>query len=289
MDTVISTMLSQYNCQTDADYENALKQIIQQIVLLGLWRAKFFEHAAFYGGTALRILYQLDRFSEDLDFSLLKVDPEFSLHPYHAAIEEELSSFGFKVEIVAKIKTAASAIESAFLKANTKEHLLKIAAPKEIQQRYHQHAQLKVKIEIDTKPPLNFNTETKSLLQPIPFWVKSYVLPDLFAGKISALLCRQWKNRVKGRDWYDFLWFIQRNTPLNLSHLETRLRAFGYYTNEMPLTKNTLIEMLKETIARVDINLAKQDIVKFIKHSNRLDGWSADIFLTALEELRILP
>src|SRR6186713_1644098 len=95
-----------------------LREILQQTALLGLARHQFFKHAAFYGGTALRILYGLDRYSEDLDFSLLKVNPEFSLHPYHAAIEEELSSFGFNVEIITKIKTAASAIESAFLKAS---------------------------------------------------------------------------------------------------------------------------------------------------------------------------
>jgi len=286
MDTVILNMLKQYDCKTDGDYENALKQIIQQIALLGLWRAKFFEHAAFYGGTALRILYKLDRFSEDLDFSLLNVNPTFSLNPYHKAMEEELAAFGFTVEISEKKKNTKSAINSAFLKANTKEHLLKIDAPSGIQSRYPKQASLKVKIEIDTEPPMNFATETKALLQPIPFWVKSYTLPDLFAGKISAALCRQWKNRVKGRDWYDLLWFIQNNVPVNLTHLETRLRCFSFYKEKDPLTKNRLIELLSNRIEALDVALAKEDIIKFIRHPNRLDGWSRTLFLQAISEIK---
>jgi len=286
MDIVILNMLKQYNCKTDDDYTNALKQIIQQIALLGLWRAKFFEHAAFYGGTALRILYKLDRFSEDLDFSLLNENSAFSLNQYHRAMEEELAAFGFSVEISEKKKNSQSAIDSAFLKANTKAHLLKIDAPSEIQSHYHRQASLKIKIEIDTEPPMNFSTETKALLQPIPFWVKSYTLPDLFAGKISAALCRQWQQRVKGRDWYDLLWFIQNNTPVNLYHLETRLRCFNFYKEKDPLTKAKLIKLLTNRIETLDVELAKKDIVKFIKHPNRLDGWSQALFLQAISEIQ---
>ncbi len=192
------------------------------------------------------------------------------------------------MEIISKVKTIDSAIESAFLKANTKEHLLKIEAPREVQQRFHQQALLKVKVEIDTVPPLDFSTETKALLQPIPFWVKSYILSDLFAGKMSALLCRQWKNRVKGRDWYDFLWFIQRGTAINLKHLETRLRFFNYFNDKEALTKEKLLSMLTESIVKLDMDLAKKDIIKFIKNPNRLEGWSKDAFLLAASELIIL-
>src|SRR5438309_3791037 len=123
MNPAILSMLDRYKCVTAQDYENALKEIIQEIALLGLWRAKFYEHAAFYGGSALRILYGLDRFSEDLDFTLLRPDKTFSLASYNQAIMDELRSFGFKVEVVTKTKKIVSNIESAFIKADSKQQL----------------------------------------------------------------------------------------------------------------------------------------------------------------------
>src|SRR5258708_11206041 len=104
MHYAIEQMLKKYNCCSQLDYLNSLKEIFQEIALLGLWRAKFYEKAAFYGGTALRILYGLDRFSEDLDFTLLKNTKNFDLSPYNQAIADELSSFGFKVSVETKIK-----------------------------------------------------------------------------------------------------------------------------------------------------------------------------------------
>lgn len=288
MDKLILTMLEQYHCKTKDDYENALKQIIQQVALLGLWRSKFFEHAAFYGGTALRILYGLDRFSEDLDFSLLQSNANFSLEPYLRAIQQELNAFGFEVEVYEKEKTKETAIQSAFLKANTKQHLLKIDVPDAVKNHYHVQALLKIKLEVDTDPPLGFDTEAKPLLEPIPFSVNTYTLPDLLAGKIGAMLCRQWKNRVKGRDWYDFLWFIQKKVPVHLEHLEERLRCFDYYKERELLTKEKLNSLLTQRIESLDVGQAKADIVKFIKDPQRLDGWSQSVFLLAAEQLQVL-
>ena len=208
MNDSVQSMLEKYKPRSEQDYTNALKEIIQEIALLGLWRSKFYEHAAFYGGSALRILYQLNRFSEDLDFSLLKPDPEFTLAPYNQSICDELNAFGFTVEVKTKEKQVNTSIESAFIKANTKTQLMMIHAPQSLIQQTHGMHQLKIKMEVDTDPPAGFQTEVKTLLQPIPFSVKTYTLPDLFAGKIHALLCRPWKIRVKGRDWYDFIWYI---------------------------------------------------------------------------------
>ena len=288
MDKVITAMLERYHCKTRDDYENALKEIIQQVTLLGLWRAKFFEHAAFYRGTALRIVYELDRFSEDLDFSLLKSNAHFSLELYLRAIQKELDALGFHVEVSEKKKTKKTAIQSAFVKVNIKHILSKIDVPKAVKSYYHKQALLKVKIEVDTEPPLGFNTEAKSLLDPIPFSVNIYKLPDLFAGKICAMLCRQWGNRVKGRDWYDFLWFIQRKVPVHLQHLEERLRVFGYYNGNEPLKKEKLDEWLTQRIECLDIEQAKTDIVTFIKDPQRVEGWSQSIFLLAAKQLQTL-
>ena len=288
MENIILTMLNNYSFKTDEDYENALKEIIQEIALLGLWRSKFFEHAAFYGGTAMRILYKLDRFSEDLDFSLLKANPFFTIEPYLHALEIELTSFGFTVEAQKKQKNMDTAINSAFLKANTLEHLLKIQAPIAVQKRCHAQSLLKIKLEVDTDPPENFLTETVSLLKPIPFWVNAYSLPDLFAGKICAVLTRNWKKRIKGRDWYDLIWFIQNNVSILLAHLEARLRHIHFYPDLEPLTREKMIMLLNTRIENLDIDLAKKDIAPFIKNPNQLDGWSKTLFLSAIQQIKII-
>lgn len=78
---------------------------------------------------------------------------------------------------------------------------------------------IKIKIEVGTCPPLNFKTEQKLLLQPYSFMTRCFTLPDLFAGKMHALIYRVWKNRVKGRDWYDFECYVRHNVPLDFTHL----------------------------------------------------------------------
>lgn len=281
-------MLGRYNCSTNLDYENALKEIIQEIALLGLWRAKFFEHAAFYGGTALRIFYQLDRFSEDLDFSLLKSNANFSMNSYLNAAKIELESLGFEVIVEKKEKTNFTAIESAFLKANTKTQFLKIQAPANVVERTHRNAALNIKIEVDTDPPLGFKTEAKTLLQPIPFSVNIYQQPDLFAGKIHAILCRNWKTRVKGRDYYDFVWYIARGTPVRLSHLEQRFRQSGQWADERPLSQDIVVAWLDEKFSSLDIDAAKRDVSPFIIDKSSVELWSCDFFRGLLSRLRFL-
>jgi predicted nucleotidyltransferase component of viral defense system len=181
MNNVIDTMLKKYNCNSVDDYTNAFKEIIQQVALLGLWRAKFFENAAFYGGTALRIFYGLNRFSEDLDFSLLKPDPRFTLDKYNEALMTELKSFGFETDIQAKTKKVNS-IESVTIKANMIQ-LLTILAPANLSKSVHVEQKIKIKMEVDIDPPLLIRTESQILLNPIPFEVKLYQKPDLFATK----------------------------------------------------------------------------------------------------------
>ena len=287
MNSAVLSMLSRYNCVTAPDYENALKEIMQEIALLGLWRAKFFEHAAFYGGTALRILYELDRFSEDLDFSLLKPQKDFSLNPYLVAMKAELTGMGFCVTVGAKEKSVASAIESAFIKAGTKEHLLRITVPEAVCDRIPKNKLVTVKFEVDTDPPGAFNTEVKTLLQPIPFSVNSYRKPDLFAGKLHAVLQRQWGSRVKGRDYYDFVWYVAREVPVNLSHLERRLRQSGGWTIDRAMEQSDLIELLENKFACVDVSAAKKDVAAFLRDPSAVDLWSSEFFTSLLPRLKV--
>lgn len=288
MSDAITQLLSRYECTTKQDYKNALKEIIQEIALLGLWRSKFFEKAAFYGGTSLRILFGLNRFSEDLDFSLLEPEEDFNLSAYKKAIETELMQFGFNVSFTQKQKNQESPIVSAFLKGNTKEHLLLIDVPDKERSHCHFEEQLKVKLEVDTNPPPQFHTTVNYLLQPTPFSVKTFSEPDLLAGKLHALLCRSWKTRVKGRDWYDYVWFIGRKTAVHLKHLEERMRQSGHYRDETPLTGQRLIQMIHDKIEKLDVDQAKEDIFTFIKDPSEVAVWSPQFFKAVTSKLTFL-
>lgn len=286
MHTAIKTMLDKYSCHSEQDYINALKEIFQEIALLGLWRSKFYEKAAFYGGTALRILYGLDRFSEDLDFTLLKTDNDFDLAPYNQAIVSELNSFGFNVAVEKKIKNIESNIESAFIKATTKKQLIIIEAETDIIERIHHMNTIKIKMEVDINPPGNVNTEVKNILLPIPFSVKTLAPSDLFAGKLHATLCRPWQKRVKGRDWYDVVWYISRNIPVNLYHLRDRLIQTSAWNKKNHFGLKDLQIMLIDKINQTDFENAKKDILPFIKDKNAIDLWSKDFFQQIIQKIK---
>jgi len=266
----------------------ALREVLQSLALLGLWRAKFFEHVAFYGGTALRILYGLDRFSEDLDFSLLTPSSEFSFDAYGSALKKELKAFGFDVTYEVKQKTADTAIESAFLKANTFNQLIVIEASEQILSDVNRQSVIKIKLEIDTNPPSGFDTEMKYVFSPVQFAVRSYTLPSLFAGKMHALLCRKWKNRVKGRDWYDFAWYISHYPQLKIKHLEERMKQSGHYTGSSSLTRDYLIDLIFTNIDNLDIDAARKEVTAFINDTRTLDIWSKDFFKAAVQRIVVI-
>lgn len=282
---LIVNWLKKYPCKSKGDYQNALQEIIQELALEGLARAKFFEKAAFYGGTCLRILYQLDRFSEDLDFSLLMPDPNFKLEPYLKAVEVHIQSYGFDVSIAKKDKTHPSAVLSAFLKANTLENFIHVGLAPEERRRTHTEENIKIKLEIDIDPPQGFETEMVEMHVPGLYYVKSYALPDLFAGKMSAVLARQWKGRTKGRDWYDLVWYIGRKIPLHLSHLELRLKQTGFIPEGLTLSQEAFAKLYQERVEKLDVALAKADVLPFIRHPEVLDVWSKPYFLSLLSKI----
>jgi predicted nucleotidyltransferase component of viral defense system len=285
MNPAIEQMLERYACRTRDDYVSALREILQQVALLGLWRGKFFEHAALYGGTALRVLYGLDRYSEDLDFSLLKPAADFSLGSYAEALRRELASFGFEVSFENRKRNFRTAIESAFLKANTLQQLIVINASATATRPPHAGEVLKIKLEVDPDPPDGFETGSRAVLLPVPFAVRAYSLPDLFAGKMHAVLCRKWKTRVKGRDWYDLVWYLGHHPQLRLSHLESRMRHSGDWTGPTRLSRADLIERLGSAIARLDVAQIRQEVDRYVKDKSSLDLWSQEFFLQIVEQL----
>jgi predicted nucleotidyltransferase component of viral defense system len=271
-------MLLRYDLVTTGDHVNALREILQEVALLGLWRIKFFEHAAFYGGTALRILFGLDRYSEDLDFSLLKPSKDFSMGLFGESLKREVESYGFDVDIVHK--AGVSQIDSAFLKANTHRELLMIGAGESVVRGVHPRQNLKIRIEVDTDPPGGFETESRYVLQPIPFAVRTYTLPDLFAGKLHAVLCRRWKSRAKGRDWYDLVWYVSHHPEVRLSHLEARMRQTGDWDGKRNLSAEKAIELLHARIDITEVDQIRQEVAPFVKDQRSLDVWSREFFHT---------
>jgi predicted nucleotidyltransferase component of viral defense system len=288
MNEAIRSMLIKYSCSSSRDYENALKEIIQEVALLGLWRGKFFEKAAFYGGSALRIVHELDRFSEDLDFSLLEKDDAFHIGAYKKAIVSELSSFGFSVEFNVLAKSDSSPVKSAFVKANTIKNMISVEIPASITGHIQNNQVLKVKMEVDANPPGNFGTEAVTRLLPIPFTIYAFNLPCLFAGKIHALLCRKWETWVKGRDWYDFVWLIGRNVPVHINHLKERLVQSGHWQTKEKFDRTTLIKILKQKIMGTDFNHARADVAPFLRDSGAISLWSGEFFIAILDKLKVI-
>ena len=256
---IYDSMLSRYDLTTEQNKRNAIFEVNQQVILAGLYSGGFFESAAFYGGTCLRIFHGLQRFSEDMDFSLLAQDYAFDFSKYFQPIVDTFALVGREVEIKKKDNTDLYDV------------------------MFQPEKSIKIKIEVDTCPPLNFKTEQKLLLQPYSFMTRCFTLPDLFAGKMHALVYRAWKNRVKGRDWYDFEWYVRHSIPLDFSHLAERCNQF----NNEEITPELFKDKLKERLSTADIKQVKEDVLPFVRNPKELDIWSNDYFVQLADMVRI--
>lgn len=280
---MLSSMMERYNCQTPEDYKNALKEILQELTLFALSKSNFYQKAAFYGGTALRIFYGLDRFSEDLDFSLKKPSEQFSLEKYIPLIQNELEAYGFKLEVQEKTKSKNTAVQSGFVKGNTIIQMIRVFPDFPVKW-LHRDEVVKVKFEIDTDPPEGASYEQKFSLLPVPYAVTLYDKPSLFAGKMHAVLCRKWKSRSKGRDFYDYVWYLTTNTTLNIRHLQKRMEQTKDLESGKELTLDELKSLLEERFRSIDFESAKQDVLPFIRDTEKLSLWSSDFFCAITEQ-----
>ena len=270
---IYDSMLSRYDLTTEQNKRNAIFEVNQQVILAGLYSGGFFESAAFYGGTCLRIFHGLQRFSEDMDFSLLSQDETFDFSKYFQPIVDTFALVGREVEIKKKDKKNFGKVESAFLKDNTDVYDVTFQTEKSI----------KIKIEVDTCPPLKFKTEQKLLLQPYSFMTSCFTLSDLFAGKMHALVYRAWKNRVKGRDWYDFEWYVRHNVSLDFAHLAERCKQ----VNDEEITPELFKKRLIERLSTADIKQVKEDVLPFVRNPKELDIWANDYFVQLAGMVRI--
>ena len=262
---IYDQMVAEYQQQASTSTPNVEQEVMQKIALAGLSRGGFFKHAAFYGGTCLRLFHRLPRYSEDMDFTLREKNSDVHLEDFFPYIIEEFHLAGHEVVIQKKDRKMFGRVESAFLKENTEVFDIKFQTKKTV----------KVKIEMDTDPPLGFETEDLPLSRPYPFVVRCVALSDLYVGKMHALLYRNWKTRVKGRDWYDFQWYVANSVPLNFEHLQKRIHEF----NDEDITKERFMEMLHEKLSTTDMEAVKQDVRGFIFDQRDIEIWSNDYFL----------
>lgn len=287
MNSIINIMLEKYNPQNSEDRENAIKEIVQEIALSGLSHAGFFEKAAFYGGTALRIFYGLNRFSEDLDFAVIDAADTFKLDDYFPTLNKEFESYGIDINVELKKKTNLTDVQSAFLKGNTQTLMLTFFPKSEDAKKFISNQKIKIKFEVDTHNPSGWEVETKFRMLPAPYEVKVFDESTLFAGKIHAILCRNYKDHVKGRDYYDYLFYIGKGTEINLIYLENKLKnTKGIILDNETLTINKVKQLLKEKFETVNYELAKEDVSSFINNKESLNLWNKELFISTLDSLK---
>jgi predicted nucleotidyltransferase component of viral defense system len=265
---MIQDRLDSYRCSSSLEEEQSLREITQEILLAALGRTDFFQKAGFQGGTCLRIFHAMNRFSEDLDFALQKRDPSFSLQPYLDSLERELAAYGYGLEMNDRSRVGQT-VRKAFVKDDSLGNLLK----------------LNFKLEVDTNPPEGATFETKYLDFPFPSAVCVFDLPSLYAGKLHALLCREY---LKGRDWYDFIWYTARRTPANYSLLSSALDQIGPWMDKhVQVDQAWCLERLRERINATNWKKAREDVRRFIKSNElaSLDLWSAEFFLAQADKL----
>ncbi len=285
MKTMLDAMLEPYESSTAEQRKLALRQVAQEVILCGLSRAGFFGPAAFYGGTALRIFYGLDRFSEDMDFSLRQPDANFDLGPYLASAERECEAWSLHFHAEEKRKTGRSAIKSAFLKSNTRECLITLFSDDGVANAIAPGELLRIKLELDTDPAPHATFERQYRLLPSPYEVGLYDTPSLLAGKAHAVIARAWRSRVKGRDLYDYVFYRSRNIPVNVAHLGAKLQQTGQVASGQDFGLDDATRLLCERFESIDYVQAKADVLPFIRDPHSLDVWSADFFCSITEEL----
>ncbi len=285
MNNILEAQLLKYDTSSIEKKENALKEIVQEITLCGLAKGKFFDKTAFYGGTALRIFYELDRFSEDLDFALIKEEPSFDLKTYFPFVAKELNYYGLNRKVEQKAKSNRTNIQSAFVKGNTLTQRRTVFPESPEIKKIVSNQVLKVKFEVDIHPALQAGYETKYSLFPFPYQIRVFDAPSLFSGKIHAIICRNWQNRVKGRDLYDYLFYLARSVPFNLDYLQKKLEQTGVIASNVSLSLEEVEKLLIERFNKIDFKAAAEDVKPFLPHAEVLDSWSKELFISVTDNL----
>lgn len=278
---MIQERLRSYSCSSEQEEDHAVREITQEVILASLSRAGFFADAVFQGGTCLRIFHALNRFSEDLDFVLREPNPRFRLTPFLQNVATELNAYGYQAEISDRSSTD-HAVRKAFIKDDSLGHLLQFS----YLGRSGPVRKIRIKVEVDVNPPAGSRSELRYTEFPFLASVTLQDVPSLFAGKLHALLCREY---AKGRDWYDFLWYTARKSAVNFEFLASALRQSGpWQDQDLQVDARWVRTALEATIQRLDWRAAATDVQRFLPSSEHpsLPLWSAELFLSRLDRIR---
>lgn len=276
---IIQQRLASYDCKTEIEEQQALREITQEVVLAALGRGDFFKHALFQGGTCLRIFHGLNRFSEDMDFILRRPDADFMLKEHTKYLKDELAAYGYQLEITDRSKST-SAVQKVFVKDDSLGKLIDLRYKKE----EGTQAKLRIKLEVDINPPAESGVALEYLDFPFVSAVAVQDKPSLFAGKVHALLCREY---VKGRDWYDFIWYTSQKIEVNELFLSAALNQFGPWQGQAIQADQAWIRnQLEKKITSINWKQAARDVQNFVRPNERpsLELWSRELFLRQLEK-----
>lgn len=279
-DIIQNRLDNHFDIKTPDDELNALKEITQEVALYALYKVGFFEKACFIGGTCLRVVHSLDRFSEDLDFSTRTIDPDFDLDAYLEKAMEVMKPYGYGLTIDEKDLTDKN-VQSRFLKDDSIKKVLTFKHKQDERQK------IKIKVEIDTRPPRGAVEKVEYIDFPDDFQILAYDIPSLMSGKIHALLCRSY---TKGRDWYDFSWYVKNNYSPNLELLENALKQLGPWEGQdIQLSETFLKEALIQKVRSLNWEDVKVDVRKFLSplKAQSLDIWNAEFFESRVNKLKI--
>lgn len=284
MNTVLQQMIQAYPEKDLEKPENVIKEVIQEIILCGLAQSDFFRKVAFNGGTCLRIFYGLQRFSEDLDFSLLKRDETFDLKKYFSVLQREAESLGLHIDFQQEEKHQITTVQTAIAKGNTRTQILTFYADEKLAGKFAANNLIKVKFEVDTDVLDFAKTEVKTRILPRFNEVRTFDITTLFAGKLHAVISRNWRNRVKGRDLYDYVFYLQNNAKVNMNYLREKLLHSDTISAHDNFNFAMLMDMLNDRFATLDYTTAKADVRSFIKDDRDLSYWSSSFFQTITKE-----
>lgn len=261
------------------------KEVLQKIILNGLSRGQFFKKAAFHGGTALRILHGLGRYSEDLDFTLFERDPDFKLNRYMTYIESEIQSYGLTVSTKVREGTVGN-IRTGDVRCNQREIVMNIGFPEGLVRRLHRDAVVKVKIDVNTEPPEGARYEKFAMNDPLNYYLCALDLPSMFAGKIGAVIARQWGNRIKGRDLYDYLWYLDNGIGINMEYMKSNLVRQEIIGIDDEFNLDVLRRILCDRFDKIDYGSAMADVWEFVVDEVPPENWNADLFKATLDRLK---
>jgi len=277
---IIQQRFDAYHCRSQQEEENALREISQEVALAALSRGDFFKKAAFQGGTCLRIFYGLERFSEDIDFILKNGDQGFSFEPYIKNMAMEFRSYGYRLEVLDRSK-AKDIVKKCFLKDDSLGKVLNLTHLKGMTNM----RKIKIKLEVDTNPPAGSGFENKFLDFPFPFSVALQDMPSLFAGKSHALLCREY---TKGRDWYDFVWYISHQVKVNWEFLASAINQQGPWKGQnLKVDRDWYMTEMVKKIEEIDWEAIREEMLRFLTPSamKGLDVWGKEFLLDRLQKM----